>query len=43
MKELKREIKLWVVSILIGWIVKILPTDGTADNYWLWLSKMPEK
>lgn len=39
MKQLKREIRLFTVSILIGWISVILPKDAT--EYWIWLSKMP--
>lgn len=41
MKQLKREIRLWAVSCLIGWITIILPKD--AKEYWIWLSKMPLK
>lgn len=41
MKQLKREIRLWIVSILVLWIGKILPKDAT--EYWQWLSKIPFK
>jgi len=41
MRTLKREIRLWAVSVLVGWSIKILPKDGSATNYFIWLSKMP--
>lgn len=39
MKRLIREMRLLMVSVLIGWISVILPKDAT--EYWIWLSKMP--
>ena len=43
MKYLKIEIKLWLVSVLAIWISKLLPTDESASDYWIWLAKMPNE
>lgn len=40
-RSLISEIRLWIVSILVLWIGKILPKDAT--EYWQWLSKIPFK
>lgn len=36
-----REMRLWAVSVLMGWIIRLLPKDAT--EYFVWLSKMPVK
>ena len=36
---MKREIKFWVFSILIGWATNFIPKDATKT--WQWLSQMP--
>jgi hypothetical protein len=41
MRVFTREIRLWAASVLVGWIIKILPKDGSAVDYFTWLSKMP--
>lgn len=41
--ELSREIRLWIVSILIGWIYRVLPKDQSCGEWFLWLSKIPIK
>lgn len=43
MKSFNRELRLWIVSILVGWVCAILPKDESAKEYWIWMSKMPVK
>lgn len=39
MKSLKREIRFWIFSLIIGWAIYVLPKD--AINTWKWFSQMP--
>ena len=36
---MKREIKFWLFSVLMGWAIKFLPND--AKETWAWLANMP--
>ena len=40
MKSLKREIRLWLFTVLIGWAMDILPKDGNLEIK-KWLIHLP--